>query len=298
MTSFSTARPGNRSLRILRTEAPREPTPAEQAMDRVRECLHAAFPLAGAGAPPAFGWRGNHLPRIVAPSKPFGHVVEAYDHMNRQKEEEEISRTEISFNPAVPEPERRTEEREKLSVYRSATLRWGSYEGLCLIRNISPGGMMGKLHADLAPGEAVTIEIRSGRLIAGHVAWSHDNLVGVQFDARIDVLEVLHAPMHGEPGLVQRMPRLRIACPVSLLVNGSRQTVTLVDVSQGGAKIEADFLREGDEVTVGIRGLDPHRGVIRWAHDGRAGVAFLSAIPFDTLARWALERQAEAAARY
>lgn len=298
MTSCSTAGSGNRALRILKPQPPCEPTPAEEAIVRLCECLHAAFPLTGVAAAPAFAWRGNHLPRIVAPSKPCGHVAEAYHRAGSPKEYEEISRTEISFTPAVPEPERRTEEREKLSVYRSATLRWGSYEALCLIRNISPGGLMGKLHTNLAPGERVTVEIRSGRLIPGHIAWSHDNLVGVQFDERIDVLEVLHAPMHGESGLTQRMPRLRIACPASLLVNGSRQTVNLVDVSQGGAKIEADLLREGEQVTLGIRGLDPHRGVVRWAHDGRAGVAFLSAIPFDALARWALERQAEIAARY
>ncbi|MDG2534551.1 PilZ domain-containing protein [Sphingomonas sp. HITSZ_GF] len=193
--------------------------------------------------------------------------------------------------------DRRSDDRSKISVYRSAMLRWSGYESLCLIRNISPGGLMGKLHTSLPPGEPVLVEIRSGKEIPGRVAWSADGMVGVQFDERIDVLEVLHAPVHGEPGLTQRMPRLRIACPVGLLADGIRQTLTLVDVSQGGAKVEADFLREGDEVTLGIRGLDPHRGVVRWAHSGRAGIAFLAAIPFDTLAKWALDRQAEFAAQ-
>jgi hypothetical protein len=204
-------------------------------------------------------------------------------------------RTEISFQPEVPVMERRSDDRSKISVYRSAMLRWSGYEALCLIRNISPGGMMARLHTSLPAGEPVWVEIRSGQEISGKIAWSADGMVGVQFDARIDVLEVLHAPVHGEPGLVQRMPRLRIACPVGLLADGVRQTLDLVDVSQGGAKVEADFLREGDEVTLSIRGLEPRRGVVRWAHDGRAGIAFLAAIPFDTLARWALDRQAELA---
>ncbi|NYT42534.1 PilZ domain-containing protein [Sphingomonas sp. R-74633] len=193
--------------------------------------------------------------------------------------------------------DRRNDDRSKISVYRSAMLRWSGFEALCLIRNISPGGLMGKLHTSLAPGEPVQVEIRSGHEISGRVAWSDDGMVGVQFDERIDVLEVLHAPIHGEPGLTQRMPRLRIACPVCLHAEGVRQSLTLVDVSQGGAKIETDLLREGDEVTLGIRGLDPHRGVVRWAHSGRAGIAFLAAIPFDTLAKWALDRQAEFAAQ-
>ncbi|WP_342249509.1 PilZ domain-containing protein [Sphingomonas sp. OTU376] len=191
--------------------------------------------------------------------------------------------------------DRRTDDRSKISVYRSAMLRWDGYEALCLIRNISPGGLMGKLHTSLPPDEPVTVEIRSGNHIAGRVAWSADGMVGVQFDEKIDVLEVLHAPVHGEPGLVQRMPRLHIACPVSLVAEGMRVSVTLIDVSQGGVKVEADFLREGDEVVVGVHGLEGRRGIVRWAHDGRAGIAFLAAIPFDTLAKWALDRQAELA---
>ncbi len=262
-------------------------------LSALRDCLHAAFPAVPAPAP-AFAWPG----RSGAGTKSFAHSRKAEPSiMTQSTPEDEISRTEVSFQPAMPAPERRTDDRSKISVYRSAMLRWGGVEALCLIRNISPGGLMGKLHTQLAPGEPVTVEIRSGRMIPGHVAWSHDGLVGVQFDERIDVLEVLHAPVHGQQGLTQRMPRLRISCPVSLMVNGARQPATLVDVSQGGAKVDAEFLREGDDVTIGIRGLEPHRGVIRWSQSGRAGVAFLTAIPFDTLAKWALERQAEAAAQ-
>lgn len=295
MTNHLASDAGPRPYRILKRPPP---TPAEQALARVGECLRLAFAPADAAAGPAFAWDNRYLPSVVAPSKLYGNQREAYSPLVATKPSEDaISCTEISFQPEVPTMERRTDDRSKISVYRSAKLRWAGYEALCLIRNISPGGLMGKLHVDLPPGEPVTVEIRSGHMIAGHVAWSSGGMVGVQFDARIDVLEVLHAPVHGEPGLAQRMPRLRIACPTSLLAEGMRVSIALVDVSQGGVKIEADFLHEGDEVTVAIRGLDPRRGVVRWAHDGLAGIGFLVAIPFDTLARWALDRQAELAAQ-
>ena len=276
------ARPMKRVSLVRLRPAP--PSESELAIDRMRDCLDVAFPPAGAAAAPAaFVGTGKKpepphaVPTTGAPQGDAG-----------------VELTEVSFGSSVPEPDRRSEERSQLSVYRSATLRWQDYEALCLIRNISSGGMMGKLHTDMMPGEPVTVEIRSGTLTPGHVVWSHDNLVGVQFDHRIDVLEVLHAPVSGEADtLLQRMPRVRISCPVSLLVDGTRQQVTLVDVSQGGAKLATDLLREGDDVTIGIRGLDPHRGTVRWAHDGHAGIAFLAAIPFDKLAKWALERQAE-----
>jgi hypothetical protein len=288
VTKLIASDPNARPLRILRRPPP---TPGEEALARVHGCLALAFPPVGA--------REQHLPRIVASSKRLRNQTEAYSPRvtNNLPSEEDISRTEISFQPEVPAMERRSDDRSKISVYRSATLRWSGYEALCLIRNISPGGLMGKLHTSLPPGEPVTVEIRSGNHIAGRIAWAHDGHVGVQFDERIDVLEVLHAPVHGEPGLIQRMPRLRIACPVSLVAEGMRVTVTLIDVSQGGVKVEADFLREDDEVIVGVRGLDPRRGVVRWSHDGRAGIAFLAAVPFDVLAKWALDRQAELAAQ-
>lgn len=255
---------------------PQPKTDADDAIDRLRDCLDVAFPPAGSVAVPAALVWARRRPQ----PKPRG---------------DSVGLTEVSFGSSVPalEPERRSEERELLSVYRSATLRWRGVEALCLIRNISSGGLMGRLHAELMPGEPVTIEIRSGTLIAGHVAWSRSNLVGIAFDSPIDVLDVLHAVAVGEPGLVQRMPRVRVCCPVGLLVDGNRHQVTLVDASQGGAKLATEILREGDQVTVTIQGLDPHRGVVRWAHDGRAGVAFLSPIGFEPLAKWALERQAD-----
>ncbi len=289
MTNFIATGPDARPLRILRRPPP---TPGEEALARVRDCLALAFEPATAAGPHA----SRHLPRLVATTKRSRHLTEAYSpRVTTITPSEADIRTEISFQPEVPTMDRRTDDRSKISVYRSAMLRWDGYEALCLIRNISPGGLMGKLHTSLPPDEPVTVEIRSGNHIAGRVAWSADGMVGVQFDEKIDVLEVLHAPVHGEPGLVQRMPRLHIACPVSLVAEGMRVSVTLIDVSQGGVKVEADFLREGDEVVVGVHGLEGRRGIVRWAHDGRAGIAFLAAIPFDTLAKWALDRQAELA---
>jgi hypothetical protein len=187
--------------------------------------------------------------------------------------------------------ERRSEERAKFAVYRSAVLRWDGLEGLCLIRNISSGGLMGKVHAPLEPGQRIDVEMRSGASVSGRVVWSHANQIGIEFDERIDVHQALNAGFPSPQGPVQRMPRLNLPCPALLTNDGTRQVVTLLDLSQGGAKIEAAFMRPGDEVVLEVQGLAPHRGVVRWAHGGRAGMAFDNAVSFDTLARWAIERQ-------
>jgi hypothetical protein len=234
----------------------------------MQDCLAVAFPPLGMRAVPA---------ALVRPTS------------------REPDLTELSFGLSVPDAgdERRCQSREQLAVYRVATLRWDKIEALCLIRNISSGGLMGRVHTELMPGEAISVEIRSGTLIPGRVAWSGDELVGIAFDRQINVLDVLHAPIAGEPGLIQRMPRVRISCSVGLQVDGGRHQVTLVDLSQGGAKLATELLREGDKVTVAIRGLDPRRAEVRWAHDGHAGLCFAVPIPFEPLARWALERQRE-----
>lgn len=259
--------PAMRHVRQVRFARTRE-ADDDTALSHMQECLALAFPPQGMRAVPA-----------------------ALVHASIREPE----LTELSFATSVPraEPERRSESREQLAVYRVATLRWDHIEALCLIRNISSGGLMGRLHTELMPGKAITIEIRSGTLIPGRVAWSRDALVGIAFDRQIDVLEVLHAPVAGEPGLTQRMPRVRISCPVALQADGGRHQVTLVDVSQGGAKLATALLKEGDRVTVAIQGLDPHRAEVRWAHDGRAGLRFAVPIPFERLAQWALERQRE-----
>ena len=186
--------------------------------------------------------------------------------------------------------ERRVDERHTITVYRSAILRWRDREGLCLIRDISPGGMMCCCPVTLTRGEHVEVEMRSGHCIAGSVAWSDGDRIGLSFDERIDVADTLNARGHGNETFVQRMPRLRSACPVTLVTTQGSQAVALIDISQGGAKVEAPLLRPDEIVTLGIGGLEPHRGTVRWTREGRAGIAFLSPVPFDALARWAAER--------
>lgn len=187
--------------------------------------------------------------------------------------------------------ERRGDERSKVSVFRSGILHWDGLQGLCLIRNLSAGGMMAQVGTAIANGTPVVAEMRSGHLLPGTIAWSLEERVGVRFDRRIDISDVLNGPHKIAPHWVQRMPRVEVSCRASVTVASTRHAVRLLDVSQGGAGIEADCLRPGDDVTLSVPGLPGRRGSAVWARGGRAGIAFHAAIPFDALAAWALERQ-------
>jgi PilZ domain-containing protein len=252
------------------------PDPAGAGPDWLRDCLIDSFPGGDAAPAPdtAASPPGKRRLRLPPPGS------------TPQKRTSRRAATADSG-------ERRQEERPALSVYRSALLHWQSVEALCLIRNVSAGGMMGRVLVDLPVGTEILVEMRSGHEIPGHVVWAGDRQIGVQFDDAIEVEQVVNGAHRAMQGWRQRMPRIHTPCAATLLAPDGRQTVTLLDLSQGGAKIEGELLRVGEEVTLAVKGLEAHRGTIRWACGGRAGIAFVAAIPFDTLALWSLQRQVE-----
>jgi hypothetical protein len=197
----------------------------------------------------------------------------------------------------VAAAERRSGDRSKLSVYRSALICWDRFETLCLVRNLSAGGMMCRLHVPLPPGQRVWIEMRCGADLAGTVVWCRDGHVGVQFRAPIDVAALLRAEAGGSAGdRIQRSPRLQLSCAAWVSLGGMRREVRMLDISQGGAKLAADFLVRGEELVLLADGLEPRRATVQWTRAGQAGIGFIGALPLESLCRWALERQQEAAA--
>lgn len=205
---------------------------------------------------------------------------------------ENIDLTGVSFSPDMPLPmlERRRSERQ-ISIYRAATVRVGVFQGLCLIRNISAGGLMGKVARRLPVSAPISTEIRAGDPISGRIIWTKNLLLGVQFDEPIDVMQALHPSKADQPDHLHRMPRLNIACAGRLAISGIARDVRIVDISQGGAKIEALFLHRGDQVVLTVIGLEARRGVVCWSGEGHAGISFNAPIAFDQLAAWASRHQ-------
>lgn len=246
------------------------PSPEGSSFERLRQCLYAAFPVSDVGHP---GFQRSAVPAdaraVLGPR--------------------------IAAARAASQPDRRSDTRAKMSVYRSARLRWNGREGLCLIRNLSSTGMMCRSLARPAKGERIEVEMRSGDCIAGTVMWAKDGQFGVRFDQVVNVAALLN-PRTQRHGQVQRMPRLSAGCSATLTAESGRQDTMLLDISQGGAKIEAAHLREGDDLTLAVTGLDARRGTVRWTQDGHAGIAFFSPIPLEALARWAVERPLEPSA--
>jgi hypothetical protein len=198
--------------------------------------------------------------------------------------DEQVETTLYSLGEAVPEgSERRTGERH-LSLLRVGTLTIDGRRELCLIRNISAGGMLIRAYCAIAAGTRVTIELKHGEAIAGTARWTRGECIGVSFDQPIDVLALLAS---SEDGPRPRMPRVEVDCTAWVRVGANVHRARALDISQGGLKISfRGLLPVKAEVVVSIAGLDPCRGVICWNADGTCGITFNQVIPLPVLVAW------------
>jgi len=199
-------------------------------------------------------------------------------------DEEPVETTLYSLGEAVPDgPERRTGERH-LSLLRVGTLTIGDRRELCLIRNISAGGMLIRAYCAIPAGTRVAIELKQGEPMPGVVRWVKGDCIGVSVDQPIDVLALLAS---SEDGPRPRMPRVEVDCTAWVRVGANVHRARAIDISQGGLKIAfRGLLPVKSEVVVSIAGLNPCPGMIRWNADGTCGITFNRVIPLPVLVAW------------
>jgi hypothetical protein len=180
-------------------------------------------------------------------------------------------------------PERRTGERH-LTLLQVGSLMIGDRRELCLIKNVSTGGMLIRAYCDIALGTAISIELKHGEPIGGTAKWVKDGCVGVTFDKPVDVIALLSSSAEGPR---PRMPRIEVGCVATLRQDGAIHRARTVNISQGGMKVEcAATIPVGAEVTISLAGLAPCAGKIRWADSGMYGVAFNRVIALPDLVAW------------
>ena len=105
--------------------------------------------------------------------------------------EDRVVETGFSFSNDVPQPpERRTSERH-IKILRVGTIVVDGRRELCLIRNISAGGVLAHVYSPLLPGQRVSIELKTSQPVTGRVVWTRGGNAGIQFDTPVDVAELL-----------------------------------------------------------------------------------------------------------
>lgn len=201
--------------------------------------------------------------------------------------EDRVVETGFSFSNDVPQPpERRTNERH-IKILRVGTIVVDGRRELCLIRNISAGGVMAHVYSPLIPGQRVSVELKTSQPVTGRVVWTRGGNVGVQFDTAMDVAELLAAPQGVDNGWRPRTPRVEIDRMATLRVGARTAWVHARDISQSGVKIEAEAPPTvGEEVVLTLDGFRPLHGVVRWSTDAHCGIAFNQLLPFSELIDW------------
>ena len=198
-----------------------------------------------------------------------------------------VETTLYSLSDAPPAPAEDAERREgerHMTLYRVGSILVQDRRELCLIKNISAGGMMIRLYCSIGDGTPVTVELKSGQPIHGRIGWTRDQNAGVAFDQPIDVIDILSTSMEGPR---PRMPRIETGCHAMLREGANVVRVQACDISQGGLKVRTETaLQQGAEVIVTLPGLDPQRGIACWNDGGFAGITFNRLLPLGELVAW------------
>ncbi len=204
--------------------------------------------------------------------------------MKRDADALPVNTTAYSLSRKAPAPSDRREGERHLTLFRVGAMTVEGRRELCLIKNISEGGMMIRPYCALSAGTELTIELKTGFLVKCTVAWMRDASVGVEFDQPVDIVEILSSSSDGPR---PRMPRIEVDCFATVRDGGEVHRMRVHDVSQGGVKLETSrVLDKGANLVVSLPGLEAQPAAVRWSEDGYLGVTFNRLLPLAELVDW------------
>lgn len=195
-----------------------------------------------------------------------------------------VETTAYSLSAKVPSPSDRRHGERHLTLFRVGAMTVDGRRELCLIKNISEGGMMIRPYCELTEGTGLTIELKTGVMVQCTVAWLRGDTVGVEFLSPVDVVEILS---NSSQGPRPRMPRIEVDCFATVRDGSNVHRMRVHDVSQGGVKLEcSQSLDPGSDLVVSLPGLVPQSAAVRWSEDGFLGVTFNRLLPLTELVEW------------
>lgn len=193
-------------------------------------------------------------------------------------------------NEAILSAEELAERRQharSMRVMRVARLAALDAEGLGMVRDVSPGGMMIDANFDIDIGQPVSIALIDDQELTGTVAWKDGNMLGIQFAEEIPVEQILAKPSVKPDGKRARLPRFAVQKTVELKLDKTTINAMLQDISQRGAKLKCvGTLRVHSNLLLRTEGQRPIGGTIQWRAGEMIGVEFHRLLPVDELEQW------------
>ena len=195
-----------------------------------------------------------------------------------------LETTSISLGDDAPSPSDRREGKRHLTLLRVGAMTVDGRRELCLIKNISAGGMQIRPYCALSEGAALIIELKTGMAVPGKVTWIDGANAGIEFDESVDVLDIL-APSDSGPR--PRMPRVQIDCYATVRDGAAVHRLRVCDVSQGGVKLEGNVaIDPSSDLAVTLPGLPAQAAALRWSSGGYIGLTFNRLMALPDLVEW------------
>ena len=201
----------------------------------------------------------------------------------------QVEQTVYSLSEDAPaRPDRRKGERY-LSLLRVGAMLVDGRRELCLVRNVSAGGMLIRPYSPITAGTPVTIELKHGETVSGVARWIEDGMVGIEFNQPIDVVALLTS---SEDGQQPRMPRIELSCTAWVREDADIYRTRTINISQGGMCVEGDpRLRVDVDVIVSLAGLGPLAGLVKWKEGDRYGIGFNRVLAVNELMSFLRQQQ-------
>lgn len=182
-------------------------------------------------------------------------------------------------------------EREDRARLQPGSVGRGSLREICFIRKITPMGAVLCIEGEVKPGERLELELLTGDRLAGLVDWVQGNDVGLRFDDEADLFALITRNLVQQPGDARRMPRIELKSAAWLEAGSRREIVTVANLSDGGARIEARTpLVAQEHVILTLDGFRPAPAQVRWVQGRAAGLAFTPELPWQELMPWMRRR--------
>jgi hypothetical protein len=167
-----------------------------------------------------------------------------------------------------------------------AKLRSASGEELCLVRFVAERYLTVQIYSVLQHDEALEIEMSDGSSFPARVHSQNDSIAVLCCDVPEQDRAFAETAPPAPTAFSPRAPRVELNFGVRIGVAGEQRLGTLINISQGGARIRAAGLTKGMKVTLLAGGLPPLAGRLRWSEAADAGLSFYAPLDFDLLARW------------
>jgi hypothetical protein len=175
-----------------------------------------------------------------------------------------------------------------ISVLRVGRTVWDGVDQLCVVRNLSAGGLMFECLHPPAIGQQVTVELRSDKQMTGTVRWARDLGAGIEFDRPVNVEQILREERGTLLRVRPRAPRFVRRGTVKLIGSeGDAVLGDIIDIAIGGLSCRPEQpLKRGEPIVASIDGIGATNAELRWSRGDVSGIRFDKPLPWRAFQTW------------